>query len=243
MIETYLLVQLAAFAKHGSLSEASRQLNLSQPAVSRSMKKLEELMGVTMFERTKNHISINETGKLAAEYAEQILKQEQDMVEQVRAFDRSRHTISIGCCAPVPLNELLALLPRHFPEMAVSSELGNDARLLQGLKNGFFHLAVLHEKPKDQDIYTQKCGSERLYLSLPPTHPLASSQGIYLKELNGQHVLLYAKIGFWHDLCLSKMPQAKFLMQQERTVFKELVDGLGTAFLLIGLFHQAGLCA
>ena len=224
MLETYLLIQLAEFAKHGSLSEASRQLNISQPAVSRSMKKLEEILGVTMFERTKNHISINETGRLAAEFAEQILKQQQDMLDKIRAFDRSLHTISIGGCAPIPLNEMMYLIQKYFPDMSISTELSTDSKLLQDLKNGFLQLAILHEPFDEKDVYMQKCGSERLYISLSQEHPLADSKGIYLEQLNGRHVLLYSKIGFWYDLCMEKIPQAKFILQHERNAFNELVD-------------------
>ena len=224
MLKTYLLVQLAALAEHGTLSEASRKLHLSQPAISRSMHKLEEILGISLFERTKNHITMNETGKLAAEYAKRILREEQDMVERIRAFDRSQHTISFGSCAPVPLNAILSLLPKYFPDMAVSSELNSDAPLLRGLKNDFFHLVILHQEPEDSELYAKKCGRERLFLSLPPAHPLATSQGIYLKEMDGEHILLYAKLGFWYDLSVEKMPHAKFLMQHERQVFTELVN-------------------
>lgn len=53
MIEIYLLEQLKAFHDCGTLSAASEQLHLSQPALSRSMKKMEEILGVTLFERQK----------------------------------------------------------------------------------------------------------------------------------------------------------------------------------------------
>ena len=224
MLETHLLRQFAALAEYGTLSEAARKLHLSQPALSRSMRKLEDAIGVALFQRTKNHIAMNETGKLAAEYAKRIIQEEQEMVEKLRAFDRSLHTMSIGCCAPMPLNALLALLPQHFPGMSFASELATDEPLLKGLKNGFFNLIVLHHQPKEKDLYAKKCGTERLFLSVPHNHPLAASHGIYLRELDGQHILLYAKLGFWHELCLAKMPHAKFLMQHERHTFEELVN-------------------
>lgn len=224
MLESHLLVQLAALAEYGTLSEASRRLVLSQPALSRSMKKLEEAIGVPLFERTKNHIAMNETGKLAAEYAQRLIQEEQEMVEKLRAFDRSLHTISIGCCAPVPLNSLLALLPQYFPNMSFTSELSSDEPLLRGLRNGFFNLVILHQKPDAPNLFAKKYGRERLYLYLPSSHPLASSKGVYLKELDGQHILLYAKIGFWYDLCMAKMPHATFLTQYERHIFEELVN-------------------
>ena len=52
MFELYLLRQLAAFKEYGTLSEAAERLYLSQPALSRNMRKLEEEIGVPLFVRT-----------------------------------------------------------------------------------------------------------------------------------------------------------------------------------------------
>ena len=59
MIELYELRQLAAFAEAGTLSEAAEVLHLSQPALSRNMKKLEEDLGISLFERSKNNLELN----------------------------------------------------------------------------------------------------------------------------------------------------------------------------------------
>ena len=53
MIEIHLLEQLDAFAEYGTLSEAAEKLHTSQPALTRSMKKLESELGVTLFIRSK----------------------------------------------------------------------------------------------------------------------------------------------------------------------------------------------
>ena len=57
MIELHQLIQLIAFAEQGTLSRAAETLHLSQPALSRSMQKLEQELKVTLFERqiTKSH--------------------------------------------------------------------------------------------------------------------------------------------------------------------------------------------
>ena len=67
MIEIYELRQFAAFAGCGTLSEAANILHLSQPALSRNMKKLEEELGVALFTRRKNRLELNENGKYAQE--------------------------------------------------------------------------------------------------------------------------------------------------------------------------------
>ena len=66
MMELYLLEQLIAFSRQGTLSGAAEKLHISQPALSQSMKKLEESLGVSLFERSKNKIALNENGIMAA---------------------------------------------------------------------------------------------------------------------------------------------------------------------------------
>lgn len=123
MIEIYLLEQLAAFAQHGTLSKAAEELHISQPALSRSMKKLEEDLGVKLFVRESKKISLNETGQLAAALAQSQVNQNKEMVSRVIAFDRSLHSIRIGACAPQPMTDLMPILQDHFGDMTISSEL------------------------------------------------------------------------------------------------------------------------
>lgn len=224
MLEFSLLEQLATFAKYGTLSATAEKLHLSQSALSRSMQKLEELLDVTLFERRKNKISLNETGRMAAEYAIRLLAQEKDLVAQIRAFDRSQRTICLGCCAPIPHMELVSMLSQIYAGMTISSELLNDERLLAGLKEGKYHLVVLHQKPADSALHWVTCGKEKLYLSVPPAHPLASASGIWLKDLSGLSLLLYSSIGFWYDLCMEKIHNPRFLLQTDLEVFNELVS-------------------
>ena len=116
------------------MSGAAGQLHLSQPALSRSMQKLEEELQVTLFDRKKNKIALNQNGELAVQQARRVMQQARDLVEQVRALDRSRHTISIGSCAPAPLWRLVPLVSQLYPEMTVSSEMKDTDVLLEGLK-------------------------------------------------------------------------------------------------------------
>lgn len=88
MIEFYILEHLTAFYEYGTLSAAAENLHISQPALSRSMKKLEELLNVPLFHHQKNKISLNDIGIKTAEYAKEIIALEKQMVDQVRLYDR-----------------------------------------------------------------------------------------------------------------------------------------------------------
>jgi DNA-binding transcriptional LysR family regulator len=187
------------------------------------MKKLEELIGVPLFERQKNKLALNENGKLAAEYAKRVLDQDREIVERVRAFDRANRTISVGSCAPVPLDQIVPLLSRLYEGMTISQELGTDEALLERLRDGEHKLVILHEQPEDEGLYWKKCGSEKLFLVVPQTHPLAKhADGIYFKDLEGHSILLFSQIGFWHELCKEKIPHPRFIMQDDFHTFGEL---------------------
>ena len=89
VFEIYQLEQLLAFAECGTLSGAAERLHLSQPALSRSMQRLEAELQVPLFHRQKNKIEFNENGRMAADCARQVLDKCQDMISRVQAFDRS----------------------------------------------------------------------------------------------------------------------------------------------------------
>ena len=64
MIELYLLENLYAVYEHKTLTLAAEKLHLTQPSLSRSMQKLEGILGVSLFDRQKNRIILNENGVL-----------------------------------------------------------------------------------------------------------------------------------------------------------------------------------
>ena len=88
MIELYELRQFAAFAECGTLSEAAEKLHLSQPALSRNMKKLEEDLGVPLFVRRKNKLELNENGQYVLTLAKELLSDAQEFTKKVQSFDR-----------------------------------------------------------------------------------------------------------------------------------------------------------
>ena len=195
MIELFQLEQLAAFARYGTLSKAAEALHMSQPTLTRSMQKLEAEFGVSLFRRSKNKLAFNENGELAAEYAGRILNQAKDMLDLVRARDRASHTLFFGTCAPVPAFTLIQNASQAYPNMAVSTESKDNEALLAGLKEGTYQVIVLPYPPDGKDLHWKEYGTESLAFALPQGHPLADREGLFMKELDGENMLLYADIG------------------------------------------------
>lgn len=225
MIELYQLENLLAVARCGTLSKAAEELHTSQPVLSRTMQKLEDELHVRLFERQRNKLTLNQNGEVAVQCAEKVLNEALRMVEQVQAFDRSQRTIALGSCAPVPLDGLFPILSRYWPNMTITAEMREDPALLEGIRNGSYTLVVLTEDPHDSRLYCRQYGEERLYLSLPPTHPLAHRrEGVWLKEIDGERMLLHTNIGFWREWAYRMLPSTHFLLQQDMEDFNELIS-------------------
>ncbi len=225
MIEIYLLEQLCAFAEHKTLSKAAESLHISQPALSRSMKKIEEELGVSLFDRDKAKISLNETGELAAKLASELLSLNNGMVRRIKAFERSRRSVSVASCAPFPMNELMPLLQEYFGGMLISSELSELDEIESGLLDNTYQIGILNKPTQSEELFCQRFISEHLYISVPKTHRLANRKYVKFKDFEGESFLLFEHIGFWKNICNEKMKGANFLVQNSMESLEELING------------------
>ena len=65
MIDNYLLEELVTFASEKTLAKTAEKLSVTQPTVTRGMQKLEDELGIQLFDRQPNRIVLTDTGKLA----------------------------------------------------------------------------------------------------------------------------------------------------------------------------------
>ena len=224
MIEFSQLEMLIAFADACTLSKAAETLHLSQPTMTRAMKQLEEEFRVPLFEHRKNRLTLNENGRMAVEYARKLWKEADDMVERIRSFDRAKHTLAVGACAPAPLWDLVPRLSSLYSSLTIGSEIRDREELIRGLHDGTYQLIVLPELVENPDWLALPWGEEHLFFSLPKSHPLAHREELEMRELDGENMLVFAGIGFWHELHTRKMPNSRFLLQNDRFNFDELVS-------------------
>mgnify|MGYP000013654623 CR=1 FL=1 len=171
MIEFEHLFQFVAFGMYGTLSKTAEILHVSQPTLTRNMKLLEKEFGVILFARSKNHIALNENGLLAIKEARKILSEIEVMTDKVRQLDRSRHTLSLGSCAPYPVMDFVRLATELYPSQSLTTELRSTEPLLQGLRDGRYNVIILPFKPTDSALIALPFGKESLYFNLPKGHP------------------------------------------------------------------------
>lgn len=224
MPELYELRQFAAFADCGTLSEAAEILHLSQPALSRNMKKLEEEIGVPLFTRRKNRLELNENGKYVLSLTKELLNSADALTSEAQAFDRKNRTIALGVCAPAPSWLLTPLLSSLYPGKTIQTEIAEEKALLSGLENGSYQLIALHRKPDSERFFSKACGRESLRFALPKSHRYARRKSLSFAEMDGENMLMMNDIGFWNFVRTEKMPHSRILTQSDRFSFNELVE-------------------
>ena len=155
-METYILRQLAAFAEYGTLSRVAEELHTSQPAISRSMQKLEDELEVPLFSRGKNRIALNEFGMLAAEHAKRIMQAHDAMQREVRGAWQKNRTFSLGAVAPMPLHELTPVIAQIYMGVHITADLQEtEEPLFKGLDDGTYRLIVLNHDVQESAYYSQ----------------------------------------------------------------------------------------
>ena len=223
MLNLIELEQFVAFADLGTLSAAAEKLHISQPTLTRSMRHVEEAFGVALFERGKNRIALNETGKAAVGYARGILKEAETAVVMVQQFDEKLHTITVESCAPAPLWTLVPELSSRHPENAISSKFVPIPDMIEDVKSGQCDIGVLPYACEDPSVVDIPYVREQLSVGVPYHHALAEYDTLTFAQINGFNCLLRDKIGFWSELCYEKMPASKFLVQTEMFALEELI--------------------
>lgn len=223
MIELYVLRQFVTFADAGTLSEAAEILHLSQPALSRNMKKLEADLEIPLFERKKNRMALNKNGEYVLGLARKLLEDTDSFTTKARDFDRKNRTISLGICAPAPMWTLTPLITNTYPHMSLQTQMDQADRLLSGLCNDSYQIIVLPEKPDENPYFSKECGHETLMFALPKGHQYARRKKLSFSDMNGENMLLMPDIGFW-AFVMDKMPDSRFLTQSDRFSFNELLQ-------------------
>lgn len=222
-MEFYQLEQFLAIVEYGTLSKAAEYLHISQPGLTRSMQKLEEELALSLFDHKKNKITLNDNGILAADFAKKILQERDQMINQLQLYDKRKHTISIGSCAPVPIWGLTYIFHKLYPETKVEHAIcAQEADLWKGLKEHQYSIIVVTHPYQDETYTSVELFEEHLYLSVPPAHPFALFKELSFQDLDGESVLLLSRIGFWNEICLKMIPQSHLLIQNDTDTFHEL---------------------
>lgn len=217
------LKQLEALDRCGTISAAAIEQHISQPAFSRSMQRLEKELNQPLFERHGRNVFLNDAGRIVLDYAKQILRDKRLMQEALANYARNQHALIIGTIAPAPLWRLTARLIELSPNTVVTSEMLENNEIERRILNDTIDFGITLKPCGLPTVRCCKLMTESLSVALPKDHPLAGKSSLSSKELDGETFLLSKQIGFWHEFCETHYPNSTFVVQEDRTMFDQLM--------------------
>lgn len=220
MIENYLLEELVTFAKYGTVAKTAEVLGLTQPAVTHSMKKLEEDLGVTLFIRKPNKLYLSETSKYTALEAKKLIDDNLDFTKRVKQFEKDQTTLIVCVNAPGPGIVLRSL---HDQNIQIVSDLV-ESNFENLLADHQVTCLLLNFPIEDRDITSTYLGTESMSVNLPAECNLNQHKELSFKMLKGKTILSPSPIGFWTKIYQDEIPDSKIIFQNESSEYSEILQ-------------------
>lgn len=223
VVNLELLAELVAFQRYGTLSATAEHLMMTQPTVTRGMKRLEQSLGVTLFDRqVSNRIKLNATGLLAAKEAEKLLKAQSDFTDKILNYDRLRNEIAVASVAPGPTGFLEQIKNQINAKLAITHQTINPDKVLDELRNLKEKLIFTNQEIVADDIESMYLGIEYLGVGIDKFNPLSQRKRISFRDLEGLSFLVVQDIGPWRQVVEDSIPNATFLYQENLSAMSKI---------------------
>jgi DNA-binding transcriptional LysR family regulator len=187
LMELRHLRYFVAVAEELHFRRAAERLHVAQPAVSEQVRKLEEELGVRLFDRTQRSVSLTASGSAMLEEARRVLHQADVAQAAARnARDQGTTRLRIGYvpdCLPRRVSRAMQQLMTSSPRVQISLETGPMLRLVADVRAQRLDVAVVGLPAPVNGLRTTPVGHQNAVAALPVTHALAVHSAISLDRL------------------------------------------------------------
>jgi len=223
-----------AVAKHNSISLAAEALYITQPALSRCIRRLEEEVGVELLVRQNNGVHLTEAGAaLLQELDQAFLHIEQGLLNARTIAQQDSPRISIVYSFEEFDTGVVYQLHQAFPDVQTSLDILPPDKAYRELLAGNADFAVIPRRDQRSGFVYQHLLSEEMLLSAAPGHPLHGRQYVTLSELDGQEIVCNEVAFDWDSIqkvCVKNGIQLKLLASSNdhQTVgkFREITESM-----------------
>lgn len=196
-IELRHLRYFLAVAETLHFSKAAQHLGIAQPPLSQQIKRLEQLLGHRLFDRTTRGVKLTLAGQLLAERARSTMEKVQDDLTQVRRLGRGEEgTLTVGYSGSVMFTELPAAIEsyrRRYPKVELRLREFSTALQIAALLNGTLDLGFLRDGDPTGGIEVNTLLEEPYVAVLPHAHPLARKRSLRVRDLRKEPFILFAR--------------------------------------------------
>jgi LysR family hydrogen peroxide-inducible transcriptional activator len=212
-MEVNQLRYVCAIADTGNFSRAAERCRIAQPSLSQQVQKLEDDLGVKLFDRLGRSIRLTEAGRAFIPRARAIL--EQLDAARSSAADKNadlRGNVTVGVIptvAPYLMPAYTASFAKKFPDAKLRIIEETTSVLVEGLRDLSIDVAILALPLRHKDLELFPIRTEPLFAVLKKNHPRARAKLLALKDLRGESFVMLRDGHCFRDLSLDTCTRAR----------------------------------
>lgn len=195
------LLVFTTVVEQSSLNKASKLLNLSQPALSRKIMKLEEEWGVSLFTRKGKRLELTRVGQEAYNYALEVRQRHQNFLQNVSKYKKpERKVVTLGASLTTiqtTLPPLVSSLMNKFPDIEVKLVTGKTHEIVSYVRDKKVDLGVIASAISESGLKCIPLFQDHLELVVPRNHKLSTIKHAYMEHLNDLSMIVFSK-GTWY---------------------------------------------
>jgi len=183
-LETFLAV-----AEERSFSRAAVRMHRTQPAISQVIRKLEESIGESLFDRASRDGSLTAAGTLLRDYAQRLLalrREASSALGELKSLERGHLQLAANEYTCMYLLPAIDAFRREFPHVNVTVHRTLASRVPEELNLRTFELGVVSFKPDPTQFRSIAVYGDSLAFIVSPTHPLASVERVSINDLGSE---------------------------------------------------------
>jgi LysR family hydrogen peroxide-inducible transcriptional activator len=185
---------IVALAKSRNFRKAAEVCYVSQPALSLAVKKLEDELGVLLFERSRNDVTMTAVGELVIEQATRVIEEAKRIKEIAKQGNNQlAGPLKLGVIysvGPYLLPEIIPVLRKHAPEMPLIVEENLTSNLEAQLRSGVIDVAIIALPFELSGVITMPLYEEEFVVVVPSTHEWSNQEEVDASSLADEKVLL-----------------------------------------------------
>lgn len=201
---------IVTLAKEHHFGRAAERCYVSQPTLSVAVKKLEDELGIALFERSKSTVQVTPLGEKIVAQAHRVLEQASLIKEMAtEGKDQLASPLRIGAIytiGPYLFPHLIPELSRHAPQMPLYIEEGFTGELRRKLRSGELDAIIIALPFNEPDVLTKAIYEEPFEVLIPTGHPWAQRDAIAKEDLLTERLLLLGEGHCFRDQILEACP-------------------------------------
>ena len=215
-------------AKYRSATRAAEELNTVQPSVSRTLKELENELGVTLFHRSSNGLTLTTEGETLHGYVKNGLLQIDQGLGVLRGETRQQQVII--CALPnvvrVLMPSVIAKFKKFYPEIDISLKTNIGAAMVDGLRTGQvdFMVGRLMSPSMLKDMSFEHLYHEPLVFACRTGHPLGEKKSVTIEDINQFEIIIPS------DETIIRTELDRFILSKGLTRFSNIIETISFEF-------------